>query len=393
MANRSQVIVGTDVVLGFRHFFNGVLSDAFNIVDVTLFSPSLNTIAVIPGTSVIRTAVGTYEVVADSAFFPSAGTYRDVWRIVSEQGGPTLSFAFPINYVTSIPPSPLLPSGKTNFKNVLNCKLDDLNACEMNNHYLWPVRQTLLNGYTLPDELLQHHIDVSITYIQRALNMPLRRIRVLTRPFSVDQTPANPELGVDFEEEGELLQWSAAESTSWSDIRLPQTGILRVNNVRGVFGGRTVYKIPFDWIDRNEFKMGYVRIRPTTTGTINNIVDNSGQFLDVTLLEALGNNTVPGFWAIDYEYGSEGDQIPKEICDSIMKNAATTILEQISTSIYKGIGSRSASVDGLTSSINYVVTAEAGIFGALAKRYREEVSEEHLATLRRYYKGPMVYII
>jgi len=229
--------------------------------------------------------------------------------------------------------------------------------------------------------------------MERRINQKLRHTRVLTKPYADYQTPPNPQLGTDYDEDGDLIQWSAIESHHWSTIRLPRTNIIKVTGVRGVYQGRTVYRIPLDWIEGNYLRNGFIRIRPTTTGTINTLVDNSGQFLDVTLLESIGNQFVPGFWAVDYEYGFKNGYLAKEICDAIMKKAAIGLLDQIGMSITKGLASKSASADGLSSSIGLVANAEKSLFGSLVTRYESDLQDLNLDDMKRKYKGPSVFIL
>jgi len=387
MGTRAESLVNQPCTLGFRHIYAGVLQDIFQIIGIQIVDQNNQQILFIPPSQIQRLELGTYQATIPGNYLPTPGTYRDIWSLIPVPAASVRILSFDINVVLqSSQPTVTFPGS-------LQCSLADLDACMLKTKYLWPVWSALANGYYLPDNVLQFHIDNGITFVQRQLGIPLQQIRVLTFPYSDSQTPANPVLGVDYDEEGDLVQWSAVESLQWSSVRLPHTGIIRVRGLRGIYGGRTVYRIPTDWVDRNELKMGLLRVRPTTTGSIANIVDNSGRFLDVTLLESIGANFVPGFWAVDYDYGQPNSKFPREICDVIMKKASIILLDQLGMAISKGLGGRSASVDGLSSSINYVANAERSMFGALARRYEDDLAPENLLDMRRYYKGPSVFIL
>jgi hypothetical protein len=340
---------------------------------------------VITADQIQHIGVGTYQALIPADVLNKMGGWRDVWRVEGIQGAGQRNFEFVINVVV-VPSAIATPSLET----ITNCTLSDLDCCMLKKNYLWPVWSVLANGYYLPDDRLQHHIDVAISWAERHVGLPFRQTRVRTRPFADDFT--NMQIGVDYDEEGGLVQWDEADSQHWSTIRLPHTNIIRVVSVRGIYGGQNVYRIPDVWVQRNELKNGFVRIRPTTTGSIANIVDSSGRFLDVTLLESIGMNFVPGFWAVDYDYGMEGGLIPKEICDLVMKRAAVILLDQLGQAIGRGLTSRSASVDGLSSSLGTVANSERTMFGALARRYEEDLAPENLLDLRRYYKGMGIFI-
>lgn len=384
--SRSDALVNQSLTLGFRHL-NGAqgLVNAEEIVSVKIYDPQGNLMGTLAGSSVQNPEAGVYQVTAPGNWFPAPGQYHDVWLVRSTSTSSPRNFSFDIQVVlfqNSQPPD---------FATVLTCNLASLDACMLKKFFLWPVWTVLSNGYYLSDSILQYHIDTSITEVQRLLGIPLRRVRVRTRPFA-DETP-NLVKGVDYEEDGFLQDWNAIDSEQWSTIRLPVTGVYRVVGVRGVFNGKTVYRIPNEWVDRNHLRMGFIRIRPTTAGTLQNLVDSSGRFLDVTLLEAIGNNFVPGFWALDYDYGAADDRIEKEICSVIMKKAAIMTLDQLGQAIGRGLTSRSTSVDGLSSSLGFVASSERTIFGALVNRYQEETSDEKLMDMRRFYKGPSAFII
>jgi hypothetical protein len=221
--------------------------------------------------------------------------------------------------------------------------------------------------------------------MQQKLGIPLRQMRVMTKPFAT----GNPVLGTDYDEEGSLIQYSSA-SGRWATVRLPHSHIIRINRVAGVYNNRIIYHIPNEWVDGNEFKLGYFRIRPTQAGANSYIIDENGQFLEWMLLEVNGSNTVPGFWCVDYTYGSADNQIPRDICDTIMKRAACHLLDQIGMEISRGIANRSASVDGLSSSVNLLANNERTMFGALAARYEQDLSDERLLDMRRTYKGVFI---
>lgn len=400
---RDEVLVNCGIEIGFRHFFNGILMNADQVFDVRIFDPdTFQVVHVIPAAQILNPDIGVYTAVIPANVLSKPGLWRDSWQVQSVPGATIRNFTFTINVV-------VIPTAQSpvSLDTITSCTVEDMDACLMKQRYLWPVWSVLSNGYYLPDDTLQYYIDTNISWMQRHLGVPLRATRVRTRPFA-DQdvpvniigpggnptppSPANLQVGVDFDEEGRLIQWDQPDSQNWSTIRLPHTNIIRVLGVRGVYGGRNVYRIPNDWVDRNELKMGFVRIRPTVTGSIANIVDGSGRFLDVTLLESIGMNFVPGFWAVDYDYGFTSGQIPKEICDIVMKKAAVLLLDQLGQAITKGLSSRAASVDGLSSSIGFVANAERTLFGALARRYEEEIAAENLLDIRKYYKGPSVFI-
>ena len=390
MNTRAATLLGESVVLGFSHFLNGVLADAYQMNQVILKDSNYNSVMTFNSGQIYYVGLGSYQVIVPANILNQLGTWHDAWSFIPSEGATVKNVILDVE-VVNVAPQPT-PSWTE-----LSCNLIDLDACKLKKYYLWPVWSILKSGYYVEDSILNYTIDTAISFMQRRLGLPLRLMRVLTRPYADYQYPLNPVKGVDYDEDGQLIQWSAIESLQWSQVHLPHKNIVRINGLRGIYGGKTVYRIPTEWVEPNQLAIGYLRVRPTTAGALNNIVDNSGRFLDVTLLESTGAQMVPGFWAVDYTYGNgpgfEDGAIPKEICDAILSHAAVKILEQISTAITRGIASRSASVDGLSSSISYMATQQTGIFGNLATLYRERISEENLDEMKRYYAGPSIAIL
>ncbi len=384
---REQSLVNQEILLGFRNLYNGVLADVDSFTSIQILNQNAVVVHTINPAAIQRLETGVYQALAPASIFTTPGTYQDSWKYTAVALGLLVTTTFNIN-VYVVPPAPQANFGPGG---VLDCTLSELDACMLKSRYLWPVWSVIANGYYLPDFILQSHIDSAISWARRQLGIPLTHVRVRTQPFGSNMG-ATPVFGTDYEEEGRLIQWDAVDSMVWSSIRLPHTGILKVHSLRGVYGGRVVYNIPQSWVDRNELSQGHLRIRPTTVGAITSLISNDGQFLDVSLLEATGSNIVPGFWAVDYDYGQEGGRIAKEICDLIMKKSAVLLLDQIGMAISRGLSGRSAGVDGLSSSINYVANAEKSMFGALATRYEQDLNPENIMEMRRYYKGISVFI-
>ena len=384
MSDRFETLINQDLTVGFRHIYNGILQDVDEMIGVRVLDQNFNPIHWVTPDKITRVGLGSYETVLPGNLFQTPGTYYDIWEFKPLATSSKRYLRFEIKVVTQ--ESAVQPQ----FESLLNCTLSDLDACNLKRYYLWPVRTSLANYY-LPDSLLQHHIDDAISFMRHKLGVPLREMRVLTKPY--DQSLSTPPVkGVDYDEDGYLLQWSSIDG-EWSTVRLPHSNIIRVNNVRGIYNGRVVYRIPNDWVTGNEFKGGYFRIRATETGVNNYLIDESGQFLEWMLLEANGTNTVPGFWAVDYTYGSEDDQVPRVVCDYIMKKAAIVVLDQLGMEISRGYSSLSASVDGLSSTVGLLASAEKSLFGSLTTRYEQELSDMNLLDLRRTIKGPALFFM
>lgn len=383
MGTRTETLINESVTLGFRHTFNGTLMDAYSVSEVRIYNPLGTLVSTI--TSITHNGLGSYQVVAPGSLFTQPGHYRDVWVVQPTSTSSTRAFDFDINVVTALSPA------NVNFDDILEgCTLSELDACKLKKFYLFPVA-TALQNYYLPDSVLQYHIDNAMAWMSRTLGIPLRQKRVLTAPYG-DGWATPPVKGVDYDEDGDLQQWSIV-SGQWANVRVPHSGLISVSGLRGVYGGNVVYHIPLSWIDRNFFSQGFVRVRPTTAGIINTLIDSSGNFLETTLLEALGQQTVPGFWAIDYTYGQKDNKFSREICALILKKAATLLLAQLGMVITRGIQSKSASVDGLSGNISFIANAERSIFGSLQATYEAEFSPDNLLELRRYHKGPVTYFI
>lgn len=383
VGTRSNCIVNQECLIGIRNIYNSVLQDIDQLNYVEIQDPQGRPILTIPASQVLHPELGVYQALIPAGVLNGIGVWHDVWNFRPVPTSAVVNRRFNI-LVSVVEPEPPF-----DYRAAVTCTLSCLTACALKRYFLWPVWQTLQNGYYVPDQVLQYNIDVAMSWATRKIGIPLKVTRVRTPPFLEEAV-----YGVDYDEEGTLIPWTAPNAAAWSSFRLPATNIIRINRIRGVYGGKTVYNIPYEWFAGNNLRAGWVYIRPTTAGNIAQIVDNNGQFLDVTLLESIGNISVPGFWAVDYDYGYDNDgRIPKEICDLIFKKAAVTLLAELGQAIGRGLTGKQASVDGLSSSLNYVANAERTIFSALAVQFEKDLEQANLSEMRRYYKGPSVFII
>lgn len=382
--SRDEALIGQPQTVGFRHFYNGVVADVDQMLGVQVLNPSFQVVHSILPSSISHVALGGYQVTIPGSVLSQLGHYYDVWHF-NPIPGSDRRLQFDIHVVNQTTPPAV------DFNEITNgCTLESIDACHLKRFYLWPV-WSALQFYAPYDSILQFHLDKAISWAQTELGIPLRQHTVMTPPFGT-YYGTTPTLGVDYDEEGSLIQFSHAENQEWGNIRLPHSGLIRVTGLRGIYAGQVVYTIPPNWIENNEFKNGVIRIRPSTTGLVNQMVDSSGVFLENTLVEARGTLTVPGFWACDYVYGQKNNKFAGQICDLIFKKAAVTLLDQLGMKISQGLANKSASVDGLSSSISLVTSTERTMFSALAARYEQDLSPENLFKLRQRFKGPVVFI-
>ncbi|MGZ3772952.1 MAG: hypothetical protein ACXVCY_04200 [Pseudobdellovibrionaceae bacterium] len=382
MNSRNATLVGEALTLGYRNLVSGVLKDAQNIISVRILDYALQVIYEVPAANIFHDDFGMYRAEIPAGVLSKVGSFTEQWQVAQIDNSQTTT-QFTIEVTNTREPE------KQDFAKILSITLADLSPYILKKNYLWPVLD-LLSNYNLSDRSIQNTIDVMTSQASRRLGMPLRQVRVITRPFN-PKKPI-PIKGVDYDEEGKLVPWSAVGSDSWFSFSLPRQDIIRVRSIRGVIGDRAVYEIPDAWVDRNELQTGYVRIRATSLGVATAIIDPQGMILDPGLFGVNGSNTVPGFWAVDFDYGSVNDEIPLEVGDAILKMAAVRVLEQLSMAITQGIGSRSASVDGTSSSVGYLANTERGMFSALASNYQSDLQFVDWNEMKKAYKGLSVFI-
>lgn len=86
--NRANAIINEDITLGMKFFKNGQLFDPFSINKVDIYDIDMTTIIqTVPSGSVVKDGIGTYHVTMSGVSV--AGTYRDEWFYVPEDGAAT----------------------------------------------------------------------------------------------------------------------------------------------------------------------------------------------------------------------------------------------------------------------------------------------------------------
>lgn len=98
-------------------------------------------------------------------------------------------------------------------------------------------------------------------------------------------------------------------------------------------------------------------------------------------------NLVPNYWTVQYLTGWTPDKIPMDIIDVIGKVASIQILHIMGDLVLPpGLSGTSLSIDGLSQSVNTIISQQSGAFGGRIKSYLTDIKDT-LQRLEKNYKG------
>ena len=241
-----------------------------------------------------------------------------------------------------------------------------LNPTELRELYLYGIHPLSRDGSVIPDYVWEQKIRVSQDRIEKFLAIKLCRQLVMeTLNYFRDDYLFNlPILNT---------QWPV-----YKPVRL--LGLL--NNTEQV-------KYPTEWLNNyiGSDDMATRRINLVPSGAS---VGASTNVLLIGIMAQLGIrslNIVPNYWTAQYLTGWSPKGLPQEIVDVIGKLAAIQILAIYGDIVLPpGLSGSSLSIDGLSQSLNTVISSRGGAFSGRIAQYIQDIKDT-LQQLEHTYKG------
>ena len=220
----------------------------------------------------------------------------------------------------------------------------------------------------ISNEALIFHIRAAQAEVERYLSIKLKKqVYLESKNYSVD----------------DWINWGYIKTTY--PVNCPIS-------IEGYWSDRKIIEFPSDWLSTRrtsgeQFHRSIALI-PNSQNKTNQLVAYIGSYPNSMFYGALGRETLPNYWDINYTTGF--DKIPDDLLDLIGKLSSINLLPILSDnlrgSLAPGISSNSISLDGLSKSVSSFANAQGGIFGARIKQYIEEVDKK-LSILKDYYGG------
>lgn len=226
-------------------------------------------------------------------------------------------------------------------------------------------------GNPLSDSAIQKHIDSATRSVERQLGVFLKPTLIATDP---DERGLVQD--VDYEVAEPPYDYDAETFSNMAFMQLRQRPVQKITYLSLVLPNG---QIIVDFLTRPEWvklypKQGQFQIVPYAGDpTIFNLL--GGTQMGYGFFTGQLNRNVPQMWYIDYIAGFPKGRVPADIRNIVAKLAAVDTLGIGGEALKPGITSMSTSIDGLSESTSYTVSANSTLYSAHIKQYKDEITE------------------
>jgi hypothetical protein len=157
----------------------------------------------------------------------------------------------------------------------------------------------------------------------------------------------------------------------------------------GLLNNTEQLKYPIEWSnyyqDSDEIATRRINIVPSGTAIG---VSTSVILMGVTAQLGIRSlNMVPNYWYVQYISGWKPGKLPIDILDVVGKLASVQILAIMGDLVLApGLSGQSLSIDGLSQSLNTVISSKGGAFSGRISQYLQDIKDT-LERLKRNYTG------
>jgi hypothetical protein len=240
-----------------------------------------------------------------------------------------------------------------------------LSPTELKELYLYGINPKARDGSEIPTYVWEQKIKSAQSEIEKFL-----AIKIVRQLFSETLTYFRD----DYLNNLPLL------SSSFPVVK-PVTLLGKINNVEQI-------RYPQSWLScyesSDEWAMRRISLIPSGSAT------GATSLILMGLMSQLGLrslNIVPQYWSVQYLTGWTPQKMPMELVDIVGKLAAVQILSIYGDVVLPpGLSGSSLSIDGLSQSINTVISAKGGAFSGRISQYLQDIKDT-LLRLKITYTG------
>lgn len=168
-------------------------------------------------------------------------------------------------------------------------------------------------------------------------------------------------------------------------LTLPHYYVQSVTSITGWLADDEVLELPAEWMVVKK-KRGLIRIVPTTAlharilGTIGLAI----------VLGTIAQETIPGFWDVEYIAGWDEavDPFPRDLLRMLGLKTAIITLPIVANALRRGVASSSLSADGLSESISTPISGTTHLFSGISQAFTDDYKSMLLRFINRT-RGPL----
>ena len=237
-----------------------------------------------------------------------------------------------------------------------------LTVDQLKKRYLFGIDLTDKQGNSLPDEVIQHQINSSVSYLEHALD-------IIISPVIV---------------EGEQYDYRAVDYANFNFIQLKKRPSIEVTEIKAQFPNRTdLVTYPKEWYVL-EKEASQIQLSPVEGSFSGLIVTQGGSY--VPLIYGT-RDYWPHLFSVTYKAGFCEDHIPVVINEMIGLQASIKIFEILGDLLYgPGITSESTGLDGANVSRGLAASGIYSVYGARIEGYRKSL-KDYIGVVKKFYSG------
>jgi len=226
-------------------------------------------------------------------------------------------------------------------------------------------------GNAVGNTVVQKFIDGARRQVERYLGIFLKPTLIATNPGERELV-----LGTDYEVAEPPYDYDAKAYSNMGFLQLRERPVQSISYLKLVLPNG---QIIVDFLTRPEWvklygEQGQFQIVPYAGDpTIFNLL--GGTQMGYGFMTGQLNRSVPQMWYIDYIAGYAQNKIPEDIRNIVAKIAAVDTLGIIGEAYRGGVASMSTSIDGLSESMGYTVSASSTLYNAHISQYKQEIDD------------------
>lgn len=169
----------------------------------------------------------------------------------------------------------------------------------------------------------------------------------------------------------------------WINFKFPYIPVIRFDELYGKLSNTRILDVALEWVEAHE-KSGFVELVPFNQEMVFN-------FISLMWIQSLqGPVPLPNFWNFTALVGHR--EVPPVLLELVAKKAAVQILTLAGMAYRPGITSSSIHRDGISESVSYIQSAQAGTYGMAVTEYKDWI-DKNLVLLRGAFRGPNMIVV
>ena len=232
---------------------------------------------------------------------------------------------------------------------------------QMKKRYLFGIDLTDEKGNEIPKEVLQHHINAAVSYLEHKLDIIIFPTQIL-----------------------ENYDYRQIDYTNFNFIQLKKRPVSQLTSLKAKFPtNRELVDYPKEWFVL-EKEAAQIQLSPVEGSFSGLIVTQGGSYVPLIFGT---RSSWPHLFEIGYTAGFDADKIPTIINEMIGMQASIRTFEILGDIVLgPGVANESVGLDGAQVAKGLTASAMFSAFSARIESYKKQMVE-YIKTVKQHYNG------